>query len=94
MFDLEISFSSQPSSALRIQDGGHTFREEVLSVRMPKLRPHCRLHYQRDEVRLSIANRHYLLRLKMRRNHENNEINIKKETGEVPVPLASDDPDT
>ena len=37
MFDfsksgVEISISPQPSSALRIQDSDHTFREEVLST--------------------------------------------------------------
>ena len=36
-----IFISPQPSSTLRIRD--HTFREEVLSVRWPKIRLHCRL---------------------------------------------------
>ena len=40
---LEISHSPQPSSDLRIQDGGHTFREEVRNVRSLKLPLHCRL---------------------------------------------------
>ena len=40
---LEISFSPQPSSALKIQDGGQTFREGSLSVRSPKIHLHCRL---------------------------------------------------
>ena len=40
---VEISFSPQSFSALRIQDNGHTFREEVLSVRSTKIRLHCRL---------------------------------------------------
>lgn len=30
---VEIAFCPQPSSALKFQDGDHTFREEVLSVR-------------------------------------------------------------
>ena len=37
---IEISFSLQPSSALRNQDGGHTFREEG----SPKIHLHCWLH--------------------------------------------------
>lgn len=40
---VKIYFSSQPSSTLKLQDGGHTFREEVLSVRSPRIHQHCRL---------------------------------------------------
>ena len=40
---VEISFAPQPSSALKIQDGGQTFHKEVPSVRSLKIRLHCRL---------------------------------------------------
>ena len=52
MFDLglEISFSPQPTSALKIQDGGQTFREESLSVRSPKIRLHCRLFVRKNRL--------------------------------------------
>ena len=37
---VEISISPQPYPTLRLQDSDHTFREEVLSVRSPKIRLH------------------------------------------------------
>ena len=38
---VEMSISPQPTSALRIQDSDHTFREEVLSVRLPIQKHTC-----------------------------------------------------
>ena len=42
---VDVSISPQPSSALRIQDSDHTFREEIISIRSPKIPLHCRLKY-------------------------------------------------
>ena len=36
-------FLSLSSHVLKIQDGGHLFREEMLSVRSPKIRLYCML---------------------------------------------------